>query len=371
MSDRLTSAIAEIAHKIKAGEYRSEAEISLGIIQRVLHELSWPVFDNQVVAPEFRIENRKVDYALCQSPGKALILIEVKDLGKADSKGEKQLFQYAFNHGVPVAILTDGQKWRFFLPAGVGTFEDRCFATIDLLKEDSSKCAQELALNLDKGAVFSGLARDYAHRTYNARQKQRDAEAKYSTSWSKLVTGPDSLLLEIFSEEVERQSGVKPNRESAAEFIRRQSTSGDRPFIPISRQTTRESTTGGRTSGTSKEFSYTYGGETKHYNTGADLIAGVFNLLANREPDFLHRYRAQYPGKTNPLIAPSRDQLYPRRPESRRTARKIHGGWWIGTYSSSGEKLKLIRQACELAGIEFGSDLVVVMSAGPSRKRRS
>ena len=363
MSDRLTSAIAEIAHKIKAGDYRSEAEISLGIIQRVLHELSWPVFDNQVVAPEFKIENRKVDYALCQSPGKALILIEVKDLGKADSKGEKQLFQYAFNHGVPVAILTDGQKWRFFLPAGVGTFEDRCFATIDLLKEDSSKCAQELALNLDKGAVFSGLARDYAHRTYNARQKQRDAEAKYSTSWSKLVAGPDSLLLDIFSEEVERQSGVKPNPESAAEFIRKQSRSVNPPVTNGRRNKEKKPPIAPRPRPpvTSGKYSYTYRGQTKYFKTGAALIAGVFSLLAELRPGFLDRYKQLYPGNKRVLIAPSRDQLYPHNPKLRSQSREISGGWWIGTNYSSKEKLKQIRQACAVAGIEFGADLIVEM----------
>ena len=371
MSDRLTSTIAEIAQRIRAGEYNSEAEISRGIILRILNELNWPVFDMQVVVPEFKIENRKVDYALCQSPGKAVILIEVKDLGKADNKGEKQLFQYAFNHGVPVAILTDGQNWRFFLPAGVGTYEDRCFATVDLLKDDKNKCAEEFALNLDQGAVFSGQAWKYAHRTYEARKNQRAAEAKYNNVWRKLVAGPDPQLLELFSREVERQSGIKPDRERVAGYIRSQSTFGSPPATRRPKTTESKPPIGPRPGPpvSTGKCSFTYGGRTENFKTGADLIAGVFSLLAKLDRDFVQRYSEQYPGKKYPVIAPSRDQLYPDNPKLRGSSRKLYGGWWIRTHSDSKSKLKRIRQACELAGIEFDRDIVVVMPIGRKKKR--
>ena len=88
MSERLARAIEDLVKGIEAGSFRSEAEISQGVVKRVLHELDWPVFNVQVVAPEFRIGTRRVDYALCHPPGTAAILVEVKDLGKADGKGQ-------------------------------------------------------------------------------------------------------------------------------------------------------------------------------------------------------------------------------------------------------------------------------------------
>ena len=121
MSKRFAEAIEDLARGIGAGSFRSEAEISQGVIKRVLHELGWPVFNVQVVAPEFRIGTRKVDYALCHPAGKPSVLVEVKDLGKADGRGQKQLFEYCFHQGVPIAVLTDGREWSFFLPSGQGS----------------------------------------------------------------------------------------------------------------------------------------------------------------------------------------------------------------------------------------------------------
>ena len=113
--ETLTSAIVDLKQRIAAASFRSEAEISRGVVSRVLHELGWPVFDVHVVTPEFKIGTRKADYALCHPPGKPAVLLEVKDLGKADGKGEKQLFEYCFHQGVPIAVLTDGRSWSFFL----------------------------------------------------------------------------------------------------------------------------------------------------------------------------------------------------------------------------------------------------------------
>ena len=85
----------------------------------VLRELGWPVFDVQVVAPEFRIGSTSVDYALCHPAGKPAVLLEVKALGNADGKGERQLFEYLLS---PRSL---------FFPAGQGSYEKRLFGRID------------------------------------------------------------------------------------------------------------------------------------------------------------------------------------------------------------------------------------------------
>lgn len=149
MSQQLTLTIKDLAKGIAAGSFRSEAEISQGVVKRILHDLGWPVFNMQVVAPEFKIGTRKVDYALCQPPGKAAVLMEVKDLGKADGKGQKQLFEYCFHQGVPIAVLTDGRTWSFFFPAGQGNYQERLFAKIDLLDDDHRDGAARLVRYLD------------------------------------------------------------------------------------------------------------------------------------------------------------------------------------------------------------------------------
>ena len=245
MSHRLTSAIDDLAQRIAAGSYRSEAEISQGVVKRILHELDWPVFDVQVVAPEFKIGPRKADYALCHPPGKPSVLVEVKDLGKADGKGEKQLFEYCFHQGVPIAVLTDGRTWSFFYPAGQGSYEERRFARIDLVEEDSRHSATTLARYLDVGDVRSGDARKRAERDYEAAMFQKEASSKFASVWRKLLAGPEPLLLDLFSEEVENATRVRPDPERAAAFIRDQARIGPilrvgrrliRPWAPSSQQ---------------------------------------------------------------------------------------------------------------------------------------
>ena len=125
------------------------------------------------MAPEFKIGTRKVDYALCHPPGKPSVLLEVKDLGKADGKGEKQLFEYCFHQGVPIAVLTDGRTWSFFFPAGQGSYEERRFARIDLIGDDPGDSARTLTHYLQAGDVRSGEARKRAQRDYEAARLEK------------------------------------------------------------------------------------------------------------------------------------------------------------------------------------------------------
>ena len=222
MSETLASVIKALAHRISGGGFRSEADISQGVVKPVLHELGWPVFDVQVVAPEFRIGSRNVDYALCHPAGKPAVLLEVKALGKADGKGERQLFEYCFHQGVSIAVLTDGRTWSFFFPAGQGSYEERRFARINLVEDEWDDSATALREYLHLDAVRSGEARRRADRDYEAARSQEEAASEYASVWRQLLSGPEARLLDLFSEEVEAASGVRPDRERAVAFIQGQ-----------------------------------------------------------------------------------------------------------------------------------------------------
>lgn len=108
--------IEAIRAGIKAGRFPNEASVSQGIVLRLLNALGWPAYDTDAVWPEYALGGRRVDFALCSPPSKPLAFIEVKQIGQSDG-AERQLFEYAFHIGVPMAILTDGREWNFFLPA--------------------------------------------------------------------------------------------------------------------------------------------------------------------------------------------------------------------------------------------------------------
>jgi predicted type IV restriction endonuclease len=115
--------IDDISNQLKQGAFANEAEVSQYIIIRVLEVLGWPRYTPKVIIPEYGVEGQRVDFALCHPPGKPRVFIEVKQVGNLDG-AEEQLFGYAFREGVPIAILTDGQKWQFFHSTGEGRYRD-------------------------------------------------------------------------------------------------------------------------------------------------------------------------------------------------------------------------------------------------------
>src|SRR5260370_717107 len=128
--------VEEIREAIRMGQFTNEAAVCQGIVLRLLHALSWPTYDTQIVFPEYSVEGRRVDFALCHPARKPLVFIEVKQIGQSDGAAERQLFEYAFHKGVPMAILTDGQEWQFFLPAEQGEYGERRVYKLDIVEPE-------------------------------------------------------------------------------------------------------------------------------------------------------------------------------------------------------------------------------------------
>ena len=370
MSDSLFSAIEDLAKGIAVGSFRSEAEISQGVVKRVLHELEWPVFNVQVVTPEFKIGSRKVDYALCHPPGKPAVLLEVKDLGKADNKGQRQLFEYCFHQGVPIAVLTDGQTWSFFFPAGQGGYEERQFARINLLEDDGSDAARTLRRYLNVGDVRSGAARKRAQRDYERIHFQKEAASKYASVWRQLLSEPESSLLDLFSQKVEAATQVRPDPERAAAFIRAQIGIAEVPPAQTPQPKVYPPKAGSSQAQpvpVGDKPSFTFQGSTQTFDTGAELLGAVFRRLASMDPEFCRRYSEKHYGRVRQYVAKSRELLYPGKPIFYQYSLSLPGGWWIATHCNNTDKLRRIKQACKLAGLEFGGDVVVHIPIGSSK----
>ena len=371
MPEQLVSALEDLAKGIAVGSFRSEAEISQGVVKRVLHELEWPVFNVQVVTPEFKIGSRKVDYALCHPPGKPSVLLEVKDLGKADSKGQRQLFEYCFHQGVPIAVLTDGQTWSFFFPAGQGSYEERQFARINLLEDDGSDAAGTLQRYLNVSDVRSGAARKRAERDYERVRFQKEAASKYASVWRELLSQPEPSLLDLFSQRVEAATQVRPDPERAAAFIRTQIGIAEAPPGTQTPSPKEKPPTAVppqvQPDAAGDKPSFTFQGSMQTFDSGAELLGAVFRRLASMDPDFCRRYSEKHYGRVRQYVAKSRERLYPGKPSFQKYSCSLPGGWWIATHCSNTDKLKRIKQACKLAGLEFGGDVVVQIPVGSKK----
>lgn len=371
---KLQQHIEDVRNGIRAGQYGNEAAVSQGIVLRLLQALEWPTYNTQVVCPEYSLAGRRVDFALCHPPNKAAAFIEVKQIGQSDG-AERQLFEYAFHQGVPLAILTDGQEWNFFLPAEQGDYSERRVYKLDLLERDLPECSARLQRYLGYAQVTSGEAIAAAREDYRNASRTRQMLSTLPEAWSKLVTDEDDLLLELVADKVESLCGFKPDVDTVAKFLRE--NVGLHRRVPSASPTTR-SAPGQRTTPTSVSAEgrvpatpaspimpgstgFTIQGRWVACRNGREVLVAVFEALADRDPTFLERFAARPKhGRTRRYLARSAEDLYPGRPDlAREFFAKLKSGWFVGTNASHAAIRQIIEMACEVAALRYGVDVVV------------
>lgn len=364
--------IEEIREAIKAGRFASEAAVCQGIVLRILHALSWPTYDTQIVSPEYPLEGRRVDFALCHPTAKPVAFIEVKQIGLSDSAAERQLFEYAFHRGIPMAVLTDGQDWQFFLPAEQGEYGERRVYKLDIVEREIDEVVSRLERYLKYQAICSGAAMEAAKADYQNVARERQIKATLPEAWQRLVEEEDDLLLELLADRVEALCGYKPDPDTVALFLRdnilRKGNSapagarvaasapvtlrtGMRGVIPAGQQPA--------------QIGFILNGKLHPARNARDVLVKVFTEFADRDPMFLERF-ATLPkhGRTRRYLARSRDDLYPGRPDLVRDhSYELRPGWWLGINLSRPAIERITEMVCEVAGLRFSVDLRINLGA--------
>ena len=215
----LTEHITQIQDNIRHGRFINEASVSQGIVMRLLNALNWPAYDTDIVAPEFTVEGKRVDFALCHpTTHKPIVFIEVKRVGQSEG-AEKQLFEYAFVIGVPLAILTDGQEWHIFLPGEQGHYQERRVYKLDLLDRPAADSAARLTRYLDYESVSSGKALEAARKDYHNVTREREIRTNLPIAFARLIEEQDDGLIELLADRVENLCGYRPNPDTVTEFL--------------------------------------------------------------------------------------------------------------------------------------------------------
>lgn len=233
----LAEHIDDIRDKLKNEQYPNEDAISRGVVLRILCDgLGWPGYDTRVVYGQYPLEGGRVDFALCHPEQKPKVLIEVKGVGKIEG-GEQQLFNYAFHQGVPIIVLTDGRKWRFFYPLALGDYREREVVELDLVEDSSEKASRRLTRYLLHESVRNGEAFEAIKDDHQQASKQRQAAKHLPEAWKKLIEDEDEFLLDALSEKTESLCDHKPTTEQMMVFLKRLETtpsSGIEPVKPVS-----------------------------------------------------------------------------------------------------------------------------------------
>ncbi|MGF6724176.1 hypothetical protein P3T43_003543 [Paraburkholderia sp. GAS41] len=376
----LANDIEDVRSGIKAGRFTNEASVSQGIVLRLLNSLSWQTYDTRVVCPEYSLSGRRVDYALCHPAGRPIAFIEVKQIGQSD-RAERQLFEYAFHVGVPMAILTDGQEWNFFLPGEQGDYGERRVYKLDIVERDIPTCVARLERYLKHEFVASGAALDAAREDYRNVAKERQIVAALPDAWERLVSDEDELLLEIVADRVENLCGFKPDPDTVAKWLKQRLASAaprreigavrEQPSFPQKSTKTlafappTTSASGNRVTRQPASPSSSVGFvlDGRHYpgRNACDVMVQVFEAMVLKDVSFAERFAAlPKHGRTRRYLARTADELYPGRPDlCREHSIKLKTGWWVSTNHSRATISRIIEMACDVVGLRFGSDLAV------------
>ncbi|MGA3169566.1 MAG: hypothetical protein ABSE62_00990 [Chthoniobacteraceae bacterium] len=349
----LQDSIEAIINNLRTGRYPNEQAISQGIVLRILSELGWDTYNPDHVWPEYSVGGRRVDFALCFPPRTPAIFIEVKQPGRVEG-GDQQLFEYAFHNGVPMAILCDGKTWGFYLPAEQGTYDERRVYKLDLQERAPEEAVEKLTRYLSFQRTVSGSAIEDARRDYRDRNRRALARKTIPEAWTDLVEGEEPSLLERLATEVETKCGVKPEIDDIVAFLktlRAMVSHVSTPPPPATTPPPAVSVQPGSQNNTRCAFELH--GRVFRCHSAKEVMIGILHELADADPTFPTRC-SQHPenqGRVRTYVARTPAELYPGRDDLQSYSESFTPGWLVATNVSNQIKEKVIRMACEVAGI--------------------
>jgi len=227
--------LEDIQRRLRDNQYENEEHVRLSLVARVLQEYGWDIWDPREVNTEFRPvpaeDNTRVDVALFTHPPTPVVFIEVKPVeGITDlRKTERQLRDYNRNMTAPFCVITDGLTWRFYYSLTPGEFNQKCFRTVNLLKDDLDDIKETLTLFLGKAGVQSEEARSRAEHFLSLNRQERILaeclpEARRRVQIAPYPSLPDALVA------LAQERGMRITREEAADFIERPESQAPPPL---------------------------------------------------------------------------------------------------------------------------------------------
>ena len=333
--------IDEIRNDLRDGAFINEASVRENIVLRVLHELGWPRYNPQVIIPEYSVGGGQVDYALCHPASKPLVFIEAKQVGKIEG-AERQLFEYAFHEGVPIAILTDGREWHFFHPTGQGNYRDRRVYKLDLIERNSEESTKHLNRYLNYESIRTGEAIGAITEDYQNVSKQIQTEASLPEAWIKLVEEADEFLLDVVAEKTESLCGYRPTDEQILAFLKSlkepELHPREVPSLPIQKNPPISTTKKPQT----RLVVTMSSGESIHYDSAIATFAAVIEKLG------IEQVKGVYPD----LISTSRSANH----------KYQLGRYYIKDQTSTSAKKQQLEDIASKLGIQLKVDIVPKVS---------
>lgn len=390
MSDleQVRETIGKVRGHLEQRHVRTEAEVRQYILNPVLPSLGWDAADPSTVRREYAVSSGKshfqFDYALFDEAGKVAFVIEAKALGKLDDRARDQLLLYAMNTRTHLGLTTDGAVWSFYLPLGGGSSEERLVQTVDLRVTGVEAASAVLDRYLARDRVLSGEALRAAAEDREFLAVRRIIES----GWADLLSGSNDKLVKAVAgaaRAAAKRKGAKvPSSrtlsDAARAFIQTGfSYPGEIPGVHLEVSKPRSSASPQAvTCGSSPEAppsrhaAWTFRGERRVEKNPTTMYVAVICRLYEDcgGVDFFARLKTELQGRTRTQIASSRAGTG-LQPEHFKYLRPLPAGWWLNTNLSTKDKIRNLQRACAVAGIVFGSELVVETDPRVVREQRS
>jgi len=196
----------------------TEDQVKQSVILPILQHLGWSIFNVSEVAPEYALGSKRVDYAL-RLNGFDKVFIEAKRPSVSLDKYQEQLLNYSFHAGVPLAILTSGISWWFYLPLQKGRWEHRKFFSVNIFEQNLDECALRFNEFIGKESVTNDSHIKSAEQVYEGSARARSIKNTLPKAWSILVGEPDEKLVELFKDKIEELCGHTPTPSELALFF--------------------------------------------------------------------------------------------------------------------------------------------------------
>jgi len=361
---RLEEVIQAIRIKLEKG-FPNEAAVSQGAVLPILQACGWNTDDTDEVCPEYATQgNQRVDYALLTG-GRPLIFIEVKhrlDNDRNLDKGIEQVLNYALKEVVPVAVLTDGDAWRFYWPAAPERrYADRLAQAIQLTRTEPTEAATILRKYLQKSPdLFPDLLEEIIKKDFRLN--------KLHALLEEIFQNPTDELVELI-ERIAKQRDIDVGKEQIWAFLpqwlkkyKPSDSSPSSSAVPSNTPSTPHASGAPPLSSPPTDLGYYYRGTFYPASSKKDIYVEIIGRLMQDFPDFADRFSKESVGDTRYYLfrKSEKDQLPKEMREHyeqhSREYREIEQGWLVLADLNDENKRRKLKQAAEIAGLPFDDE---------------
>ena len=218
MKKQIISFIDELKSNKKLATF-DEASTKQAVVLRLLSFLGWDIFNVEEVYPDYAVGTSNVSYAL-RTRNTNRIFIEVKRVHKSLDNHQKALVNLGTREGVNMVVLTNGITWWFYLMAASGSWQQKWFYTIDIIKQKPDAFVTQLINLLDKDKVTKGQSLKAAKSLFQEK-KQKLAADFLPEAWNQVLSQPNKIFVELLSDTTEKLCRYKVDTKTVEEFLRK------------------------------------------------------------------------------------------------------------------------------------------------------